>query len=274
MKTATPKRQTINLQLRIGVFLLIITAATALSGVMISRFDLSVDLERRLQAPTAENILGTDMLGRDLFSCILYGTGVSLSTAAAVIVISVIIGGTAGLTAGYIGGITDMVIMRVVDIINAFPGILAAVALAAVFHHRLFTLILVLSATGWVEYTRIIRSEVFKYKHEPFIQAAVTYNASGSWILFRHLLPLVTPLLLVQASMTVAGVILAESGLNFLGIGLSPHIPTLGQLIDSGRAHIFYSPIQVIAPGAMLFVIVTAFNFIGEGLRRNAGLYR
>jgi len=172
------------------------------------------------------------------------------------------------MVSGLAGGVTDTIIMRIVDIILAFPGILLAIALVSFFQQGMITLILALTFSGWVGYARIIRGDVLKYKQMEFILAARSYNASFARIIFFHLLPITLPLVVVQASLGISGVILAESSLNFLGIGIDPLIPTLGQLIDAGREHLFDKPHLIVIPGVVLFIIIIAFNFIGEGLRK------
>ncbi len=262
-----------NLQLRIGMGLLVVLLLLMAISALSRDFSISIDMAHRLEPASSTFLLGTDALGRDLLSCILYGAGVSLLTAVFVVVISAVTGGLLGMISGLSGGITDTVIMRIVDILLAFPGILLAIAMAAFFSHGFFNLILVLTVTGWVEYARLARAEVLKYKQQEFILAARSYNASYFRILFHHMLPLVLPLILVQASLGVSGVILIESSLNFLGLGLDPHIPTLGQLIDAGRDHLFDNPLLIIAPGAVLFIFIIALNFIGEGLKKKFAEY-
>ncbi|MCP5050614.1 MAG: ABC transporter permease [bacterium] len=257
-----------NLQLRLGMGLMAAVLLLMVSFALFRHLSIGIDMSQRLAPASASYVLGTDEMGRDLLSCLVYGAGVSLVIAVTVVFISVVLGGVLGLVSGFAGGVTDTIIMRLVDVLMAFPGILLAIALAAFFSHGPVTLILVLTVTGWVEYARLIRGEVLKYKQNQFILAARSYNASFGRILFHHLLPLVLPLTLVQASLGISGVILVESGLNFLGIGLDPLLPTLGQLVDAGRDHLFDHPMLVIAPGLVLFVLIIAFNFIGEGLRK------
>jgi peptide/nickel transport system permease protein len=255
-----------NFQFYAGVFLLLLVLAVMLGCVIFRPLSVDMNMELRAGLPSPGHPLGTDALGRDLLSCVIYGAGVSLAIAAVVVVLSCFTGGVLGVVSGVVGGAVDTVIMRLVDVLLAFPGILLAIALAAFFNHGVVNLILVLTVTGWVEYARVARGEVLKYKDKEFVLAARGYNASTIRIVFHHMLPLALPLMLVQASLSVSGVILAESSLNFLGIGLDPGIPTLGQLVDAARDHMFDKPVLILAPGLTLFVIIIAFNFIGEGL--------
>jgi ABC-type dipeptide/oligopeptide/nickel transport system permease subunit len=270
MNKHNPRRRTKNLQLRIGAWLLAVLLAVMVFFLLSRSVSIEMDMARRLEPVSNVHLLGTDEMGRDLLSCIIYGAGISLLTGIVVVTICAVFGSLMGLIAGLSGGVIDTVIMRIVDILLAFPGILLAIALAAFFNRGLVNLIMVLTVTGWVEYARLIRGEVLKYKQHQFILAARSYNASFFRILFHHLLPLVVPLIIVQASLGISGVIIAESSLNFLGIGLDPHIPSLGQLIDSGRDHLFDAPMQVAAPGLVLFIIIIALNFIGEGIKKRS----
>lgn len=251
-----------------GVILLGVLFFLMLFFVLFRDVSINMNIQERLQPPGVTYLLGTDDLGRDLLSCILYGAGLSLLIGSAVVLLSAFLGTFVGMVAGLAGGVIDGIIMRIVDIILAFPGILLAIGLVSIFRQGILTIIIVLTLCGWVSYARIARGEVLKYKQKEFIMVARSYNASFGRIIFHHLLPLLMPLVIVQATLGMAGVILAESSLNFLGIGLDPQIPTLGQLIDVGRNHIFDRPGLMVIPGGVLFLIILIFNFIGEGLRK------
>lgn len=266
MKSKKHKKS--NSQLRIGTLLLGLILLLMLFFAVFRGVSFDMKIQERVQPAGAGRLLGTDDLGRDLLSCILYGVGISLLIGFTVVLLSALSGTLLGMICGLAGGLIDTIIMRIVDIILAFPGILLAIALVSFFQQGIVTLVLALTLCGWVSYARIVRGEVLKYKQKEFILAARSYNASFARIIFHHLLPITLPLIVVQASLGISGVILAESSLNFLGIGLDPRIPTLGQLIDAGRNHIFDRPGLIVIPGAVLFFIIIAFNFIGEGLRK------
>jgi len=259
----------VNIQLKIGVVLLVGIFSLLVLFTLFQGLSVGMDLDNRAKAASYRYLLGTDDWGRDLLSCIIYGTGISLFIALVAVFLSCLTGGILGLIAGLKPGLLDSLIMRSGDIIMAFPGILLAIALAAFVRAGILNMILILSFSTWVGFARITRSEVLKYCQKEFIQAARGYNASFSWILVHHLWPLIRPLLCIQASQAFAGVILAESSLNFLGLGLDPSIPTLGQLIDMGMAHVFDRPQFILGPGILLFLLIIAFNFIGEGLRQH-----
>ena len=257
-----------NYQLTTGVLLLTVIFLS-MCGFFLGRdFSIALSMDHRLEPASSKFLLGTDELGRDLVSAVICGAGISLLIGLTVVIAASIIGGVMGMVSGLAGGAVDTVIMRIVDLILAFPGILLAIALASVFRPGILTLILVLIIPNWVGCARIVRGEVLKYKQKEFILAARSYNASFPRIIFHHLFPLVLPLIVVQASLDIAGIILAESGLNFLGIGLDPEIPTLGQLMDAGQDHLFDKPELIAVPGLVLFFIIVALNFIGEGLRK------
>lgn len=266
MKSKKHKKS--NSQLRIGTVLLGLILLLMLFFALFRGVDINMKIQERLQPPGAGCRLGTDDLGRDLLSCILYGAGLSLLIGLTVVLLSALSGTLLGMISGLAGGLIDMIIMRIVDIILSFPGILLAIALVSFFRQGIVTLISILTLCGWVSYARVVRGEVLKYKQKEFILAAKSYNASFTRIIFHHLLPITLPLVVVQASLGISGIILAESSLNFLGIGFDSQIPTLGQLVDAGRNHIFDRPSLMIIPGAVLFFIIIAFNFIGEGLRK------
>jgi len=267
-----PSKPGNNYQLLVGGLLLGLLLVFLLLVPLLKGLNIEINIEKRLLSPVPGHPMGTDDLGRDLLSCLVYGTWISLFIGCVVVLLSVSIGTLLGLVAGLAGGFVDTLIMRIVDVILAFPGILLAIALVSFFQQSPVTLVFALVFSGWVAYARIVRGEVLKIKELDFITAARTYNASFGRILFRHLLPLCAPLVVVQASLGMAGVILAESSLNFLGIGLDPRLPTLGQLIDSGRGHIFAQPELIYLPGIVLFILIIAFNFLGEGLRRRISL--
>lgn len=257
-----------NLQLKIGLCLLVSIIALLLAFSLFGNLSIEINMETRWQVSSSRFPLGSDELGRDLLSCVVYGAGISLFIGLTVVLLASFIGVVLGAISGFAGGIVDVIIMRVVDIIFAFPGILLAIALSAFFTPGIISLVLILTFSSWVSYARLIRAEVLRYKHREFILAARSYNASFFRIIFSHIMPLIFPLVLVQVSLDIAAVILAESSLNFLGLGLDPQVPTLGQLIDIGAGHLFDRPRFIVVPGLALFLVIVSFNFIGEGLRK------
>jgi peptide/nickel transport system permease protein len=262
------KRAAANIQLRIGVVLLGLLLASMVVASLWGPVSIDVDVERRLEPLSLSHPLGTDELGRDILSCVLYGVAISISIGFAVVVLSAAMGLVVGTLSGYFGGWVDSLLMRIVDMLLAFPGILLAIAFASLFPRGMVYLIFILCITGWVEYARLARGEVLKQKTKAFIPAAICYNASSIRIVTRYLLPVILPLIIAQASAGIAGVILAESSLNFLGIGIEAHLPTLGKMLDTGRNFLFNHPVMVLAPGVILFLLISGFSFLGEGLKK------
>jgi len=251
---------------RLGILLLAVMAAAMIVGTLYNGVSLRLDIRQRLCLPTAGHLLGTDALGRDVFSCLAFGTLVSLAIALTAVALSAVIGAGLGFVAAWQGGLVNTCIMRGADLVLAFPGILIALALMAFWGTGVFNLVLALGCTGWAAYSRLVRGEVLKYKDREFILAARGYNASALRIAARHMAPLILPLLLTQAVLGVAGVILLESSLNFLGLGLDPRLPTLGQMIDAGRGLVFIRPSLIFLPGSCLVLLIGAFLLLSDGI--------
>jgi len=256
-----------NLQYKLGVLLLALLVVFLVAGTIFNGIDLSLDIHQRLQAPSPGHALGTDALGRDIFSCLIFGTAVSLVIALTAVLSSALIGALLGFAAAWRGGLANACIMRCADLILAFPGILLSLALVAFLGPGIFNLILALVCSSWVTYARLVRAEVIKAKEKEFILAARGFNASALRIASSHMAPLVFPLLLTQAVLGMAGVILLESSLNFLGLGLDPRLPSLGQMIDAGRSHLFVKPILIILPGGCLIALIAAFLLLADGMQ-------
>lgn len=263
----TGKKQINRLSI-LGVSMLMVILGVSIVFLSSSSFSTGINMSERLQKSSSSHLLGTDELGRDRLSCVVYGILISFALSVVVVLISGGIGSFLGMLAGLAGGVVDRVIMWCADIILAFPGILLAMAAAAFFKPGPVTLVLILIWVGWAGYARLARAETLKYKHRDFITAAKGYNASMVHIVTGHLIPLVLPLLIVQASLDIPGVIMSESGLDYLGIGLGPHIPSLGQLISNAQANMFSSPEGVIIPGAALSMLIISVTFMAEGLKK------
>ncbi len=257
---------------RFGIILLILLVVTAGLWLIVHPLSAAPDMGHRLESPSSRYLLGTDEYGRDLVSCISIGTGISLFIAVMVMTVSSAVGSILGIVSGYKGGGIDFFIQRMVDILLAFPGILLALAAAAFFHGGIITLILILTFTGWVGFARIVRAEVLRIKKQDYILAARSYNAPVKRVIFYHIIPVVMPLIKVRVWTGIPSVILAESTLNFLGIGLDPRTPTLGQLIDAGRGHMFDHPQLMAAPAIVLFLVVIAFVFIASGFKKKLSI--
>ena len=228
----------------------------------------SQDLGARLDPPDAAHWMGRDQLGRDMLARIVYGARVSMLVGVSVVAISAFFGVAVGSFAGYKGGWVDRIVSGFLfNVFLSFPGILLAIAMVAFLGPSLKNLIIALSVIGWVGYARLMRAQVLKVREYDFVQAARALGASDVRILTKHILPNSIQPLIVQASLGMAGAILAEAGLSFLGLGVPEPIPSWGKMIDDSREFWFTAPHLFIFPGLMIALSVLAFNFIGDGLR-------
>lgn len=227
----------------------------------------TIRLEDSLEPPSIAHPLGQDRLGRDLLSRLAFGARVSLVVATATVSVSLVTGVLIGLLAGYAGGRIDELVMRFVDVLLAFPGILLAIALAAVLGPGLSNVVVALSAIGWTGYARLVRSETLALAQRPHVEAARAIGASPMRIVFRHVLPLLIAPLTVQVTFGFAGAIVAESSLSFLGLGVRPPMPSWGAILDDGRSFLLVAPHVALVPGSAIFVTVLGVNLLGDALR-------
>ncbi|MDH5406774.1 MAG: ABC transporter permease [Candidatus Aminicenantes bacterium] len=225
------------------------------------------DLPNRLSQPSWKHPFGRDEFGRDILSRVIFGARVSLWVGLTVVTISAALGILLGSISGYYGGAVDEVIMRVIDILLAFPGILLAIAMAALLGPGLNNVIVALSMISWVAYARLVRGEVLKVREMPYVEAAKVVGASSPRIIFRHILPNIMAPVIVQATLGIAGVIIAEASLSFLGLGVQPPTPSWGNMLSDGILHMMDAPHLTIFPGLAIMVVVLGFNFLGDGLR-------
>lgn len=254
--------------LRLGTLIVVIAIVAAAAGPLLWPYDPSAqELARRLENPTWAHPLGLDELGRDILARLLEGARISLFVGIAVVSVSSAVGMLFGSIAGYFGGRIDDVISRVIDILMAFPGILLAIALVAVLGPSLVNVVLALSIIGWVGYARLVRGQALRAREFEFVQAARASGAGPAWIVVRHVLPTAIPAVVVQATLGMAGAIIAEASLSFLGLGVQPPTPSWGTMLDAGRAHLFDAPHLTIFPGLAIATLVLGFNFLGDGLR-------
>jgi len=258
----------LNLTARIGLVVLTLFVLAALAAPLISPLDPNEqNLSRRLEGPSVQNLLGRDEFGRDILSRIIYGSRVSLAVGILVISISLTIGVSIGTVVGYLGGWVDELAMRVVDIVLAFPGILLAIALMAVLGQSLFNVVLALCVTGWAPFARLARGEALSVRERQFVVAARALGASTLRVVARHILPNILSPILVKATLGIAGVIVAEAALSFLGLGVRPPTPSWGAMLNAGRAFILVTPHLVIFPGIAIMLVVLSLNFFGDGLQ-------
>jgi peptide/nickel transport system permease protein len=253
----------------LGVLLVALFVLSAVCAPWLAPRDpAQLDLSARLLSPGPGHWFGTDELGRDILSRTIYGARVSLVVSVSVVSLSLGIGLLAGLASGFYGGWTDTVLNVYVN--NAFlalPGILLAIAFVAFLGPGLFNLILALSISGWVGYARLVRAQVMAVKEREFVEAARALGASNLRVLLRHILPNIVQPLLVQASIGMAGAVLAEATLSFLGLGIPPPAPSWGSMLNDARSHLFDAPHVVVFPAIAVVLAVLSFNFIGDALR-------
>jgi len=250
-----------------GGICLALVAAAALAPWLAPADPTGIDLAGRLAAPGGHHLLGQDSLGRDILSRIVYGSRVSLYVGVVTVAVSVLIGTGVGAVAGYRGGWVDEVTMRVVDVFLAFPGILLAIALTAVLGPSLRNVILALCVMGWVGYARIVRGQVLLARELAYVEAARAVGCSGLRVLARHILPNVFAPVLVEATFGMAGAIVAEAGLSFLGLGTQPPTPSWGAMLAEGRQFILQAPHLTLWPGTAILLTVLGINLLGDALR-------
>jgi peptide/nickel transport system permease protein len=257
-----------NRMARVGAVIVTFAVSVAALAPLVAPYDPAAQtLALRLAGPYWQHPFGLDELGRDILSRILAGARVSLLVGLAVVSVSSVVGALLGATAGYFGGRIDTLISRVIDILMAFPGILLAIALVAVLGPSLVNVVLALSAIGWVGYARLVRGQVLRAREFEFVHAARALGAETWRVLVTHLLPTALPALTVQATLGMAGAILAEASLSFLGLGVQPPTPSWGTMLNGGRAHLIDAPHLTVFPGLAIAILVLGFNFLGDGLR-------
>jgi len=254
-----------------GLIIVTVLVIVALFAPWIAPYDVgTTDLAIRYLAPSSAHWFGTDSTGRDIFSRVVFGARISLQVGIIVVFVSAFIGTILGAVAGYYGGWVDRIVSGYVfNVFLAFPGLLLAIAMVAFLGAGLNKLILALCIIGWVGYARLIRGQVLKVREYDFVQAARALGASDTRILFIHILPNAIQPLIVQASLGMAGAVLSEASLSFLGLGVPPPAPSWGVMIEEARdlSTLAAAPHALIFPGIAIALTVLAFNFIGDGLR-------
>ena len=253
----------------VGVLLLALFVFCGLAAPWLTHYSpASIDLVHRLEGPSAAHWAGTDELGRDTLARLLYGARLSLSISVTVVTISLGLGLVVGGIAGYIGGWADTALTTfAMNTFQALPGILLAIAFAAFLGPGFLNLVLALAIGGWAGYARLVRAQVMAVREREYVDAARALGASGLRIFFRHILPNIVQPVLVQAAIGMAGVILAEATLSFLGLGIPAPAPSWGTMLNDARSHLFDSPHLVLFPAAAVAGAVLGFNFLGDALR-------
>jgi peptide/nickel transport system permease protein len=252
-----------------GVLLLVLFAAMALLAPWLAPANpAAIDLLHRLAPPSAAHWFGTDELGRDILSRTIFGARLSLLVAVSVVGCSLSLGIVLGGIAGYYGGAIDTALnIFAMNAFMALPGILLAIAFVAFLGPGLLNLILALSIGGWVGYARLVRGQVLAVREREFVEAARALGASDLRIFFHHILPNIVQPLIVQSAIGMAGAVLAEATLSFLGLGVPPPTASWGSMLNDARSHLFDAPHLVVFPAIAVMLCVLSFNFIGDALR-------
>lgn len=254
------------LSLGSGILLFLIIT-TIIAPLIAPQHPLRQDLDRDLIVYSADHPFGTDKLGRDILSRILHGGRVSLLVGISTVALSLAIGFTAGAVSGFFGGWLDQLLMRLVDILLAFPGILLAIAFTAVVGPGIDHVVIALCLIGWTSYARLVRGEILALREREFVQAARALGCEPQRIILRHLLPNLLPPLLIQATFGLAAAIVAEGSLSFLGLGVEPPTPSWGSMLNDGRQFLLVAPHLTTYPGLAIMVTVVALNLVGDALQ-------
>jgi peptide/nickel transport system permease protein len=254
--------------LKIGAAIVLGMAVAAAAGPGLMPLDpAQQDLVLRLAPPSWGHPFGLDELGRDILARVLAGARISFFVAVVVVTVSASVGTLLGAVAGYSGGLLDDVISRVTDMLLAFPGLLLAIALVAVLGPSLGNVLFALTIIGWVGYARLVRGQVLRAREFEYVHAARALGASTWRILLHHVIPTALPAVGVQATLGMAGAILGEAALSFLGLGVQPPTASWGTMLNGGRAHLLDAPHLTLFPGLAIALLVLGFNFLGDGLQ-------
>lgn len=219
------------------------------------------------QPPDANHWFGTDKLGRDLFSRVIYGTRTSLASSMLLVFVTFFVGSSLGILAGYFGGLADSVIMRISDMMISFPGLVLAIAIAGILGSSLMNAVIAIVAVSWTKYARLARSMVLRIKNKDYMSAAVLTGSRTGYILRKYILKMTMPILIVTAATDMGSMMLELAALSFLGFGAQPPTPEWGQMLNEGRAYLQNSPWMMFFPGLAIFIVVAIFNLMGDSLR-------
>ncbi len=252
----------------ISLYVLLVLYAIALFAPMLATHEYTaVAPANRLLEPSAEHWFGTDDIGRDVYSRVIWGARISLSVGIVAAAFSVAIGTIVGAVAGYFGGRVDDILMRITEVFMAFPTFFLLITVAAVLPRSIFNIMVVIGLTSWPGLARMVRAEFLTLRERDFTEAARAVGAGHARIISRHILPNAIAPIIVSTTLRIGGAILAESGLSFLGLGVQEPFPSWGNILNRGRSFYLHAPWMMMMPGLFIFITVLAFNFIGDGLR-------
>jgi len=247
----------------VGVFVLL----AVLAPILVPFDPVQGNLNDRLQPASTTHWLGTDELGRDIFSRILFGARISLQIQIVAVLLALVIGVALGSVGGYLGGHVDNVIMRAMDVLLAFPGIFLALGIIAALGPGLLNLMLAAGISSVPQFARIVRASILSLKEREFVEAALALGSGSNRIMFRHLLPNCMAPIIVQSTLRMATVLLTASGLSFLGLGVQPPTPEWGAMLSNARSYLIVAPHVATIPGVAIMIVVVGFNLFGDGLR-------
>ncbi len=248
------------------IFVLVVTVLYGIL-MLLNGDAFSISLNGILTVPTSENLLGTDELGRDVLSRLVSGVSVSLTVGFWVWLLAGSIGTVVGVVSGWFGGWVDMILMRITDVFLSFPGVLIAICFAALTEPDVKNVIFALGLMGWVSFARLARVQTLSIKKQEYIQAATLSGVSGFVMVLFYVLPNIAAPLIVESVFTVAGAMLSEAGLSFLGIGVQPPEASLGSMLREGARYMLMAPHLVVVPGVTLMLLVLSLNLVGDALR-------
>ena len=251
----------------LGLILIVLIVAASLLAPLITRYAPDdMDLMASLQGPSAEHWFGTDALGQDVFTRVVYGSRISLMIGFVPSLISLVLGTLLGLMAGYMGKRVDSVIMRVADVVLAYPSLLLAMVVMYTLGSSILNMFIALSIINWAGTARVVRAQTLSLKEKEFVEAARSMGVSRLKIAFRHILPNCIPNLIVLFTLDIPGAIMWESSMSFLGVG-DPNAASWGLMVSDGKEYAYMCPWLILAPGIAILITVMAFNFLGDGLR-------
>jgi peptide/nickel transport system permease protein len=251
-----------------GLLFVLLLALLAIFAPLVSPYNpYIVDLDNQLLPPSLQHWLGTDNFGRDVLTRIIYGARISLVVGLVPSFIALVIGTAMGILSGYVGGRTDFVVMRLADMMIAFPSLLLAMVVMYTLGPDLFNIFIALALVGWAGVARVVRAQALALKEKEFIEAARANGTSQLTIMAHHIFPNVVPTLIVLFSLSIPDAIMWESSLSFLGVGVQPPAASWGLLVSAGKDYLFQAPMVAVAPGVAILIAVLAFNFVGDGLR-------
>jgi len=252
---------------KLAAIILFLWAVLAVGGGFLPLTPDLIQLDKILQTPDSSAWLGYDDLGRPILDRVIMGSQTSFLVALWVVTISLVVGTIVGTFSAYVGGWVDHAMVRIIDVLLAFPGILLAIALAGILGPGIDNVIIALSVVGWVGFARLSRAQVLSLKHREHVVAAVALGAGRTRIVFVHLLPMIAAPLIVEATFAIAGVVISEAGLSYLGLGVQPPDASWGGMIRDGTRYMLVAPHMVLVPGLALMAIVLAVNLLGDQLR-------